>query len=721
MSTLEVKVIEIGDEDVRSHPNADRLDLVMVGGWQCVAQAAAFGPGDKAVYIPIDSILPHEIESMIFGPESKVKLSKSRVKTIKLRGAISQGLLVKPTQVGLPSGIKIGSNVMSDLGITKWEPPAKGQASLAGGGGHKRIAHPNFAKYTKLENIKNYMKLFEDGEEVIVTEKIHGCFNYRSRILLSNGKIQSIGEIVKNKMNVEVLGMNNNGEVVPTKITNWFKNGSTKKWLKIHYSNSYKKLSNKYFTITCTPNHKLYDANIKEFKNAETFKKGDMLLMTRQSLKPTNIQEQILIGKMLGDGSVDKTKKSILFSHKKEHEEYIDYTSSCLGSLIGNKQKDTVSGYGTDMCRIRTKASFFTEELFSDWYLDKDKQVPKGIKLTPISLAFWYMDDGSLTHDKKQDDRADFATCNFNEESQDSLVEALDQLDIKASKKKNDYWRIVLNAKEADKLFLMIMPYIPKIMQYKLPEKYRGYEPIMFKTECQNEEPFTSKQSIISITEIEESQVKYDIETETHNFFVNHILVHNSNFRAGYVPYDANSFWKKVKKFFRATPKYEFVYGSHNVQLQDKFLYNGYYKKNVYAETVIAHDLKNVLKDGEVIYGEIYGDGIQKNYKYGCAEGEHKLVAFDLMKNGEYKTSVNFFNWCSERNIPRVKALYKGPFDYEKIKTLLTGNSVMHPEQKIIEGGVVKPAAGNEQSYKGRKALKIINDEYLLKDNSDFH
>jgi hypothetical protein len=65
-----------------NHPNADRLDLCTIAGWQCVTQRDAYKVGDLAIYIPIDSILPKEVEDALFGLEAKVKLSKYRVKRL---------------------------------------------------------------------------------------------------------------------------------------------------------------------------------------------------------------------------------------------------------------------------------------------------------------------------------------------------------------------------------------------------------------------------------------------------------------------------------------------------------------------------------------------------------------------------------------------------------------------------------------------------------------
>jgi RNA ligase (TIGR02306 family) len=172
MSDLHVKVIAI--DEVRAHPNADRLELAVVGGWNCVVAKGHYQAGDAALYIPIDSVLPPELEARIFPPDSKVKLNKSRVRTIKLRGAISQGLIVRLDEIGL-SGVPVGTDVRERLGITKYEPPDESTPNLMRAGRASRYqTNPHFRKYTDIENLKNYNRLFEPGEMVHVSEKLHG-------------------------------------------------------------------------------------------------------------------------------------------------------------------------------------------------------------------------------------------------------------------------------------------------------------------------------------------------------------------------------------------------------------------------------------------------------------------------------------------------------------------------------------------------------------------
>jgi RNA ligase (TIGR02306 family) len=172
ISTLKVEVVKI--DDVLNHPNADRLSIAVVKGWNCVVGKDSFKAGDIAVYIPIDAVLPPELEAKLFPPDSKIKLHNSRIKTIKIRGAISQGLLVSVEEVDL-EGCLVGEDAAEYLGITKYEPPVKSLPGLFGKpSARKRPENPEFRRYTDIENAKHYPNLFELGEEVVISEKLHG-------------------------------------------------------------------------------------------------------------------------------------------------------------------------------------------------------------------------------------------------------------------------------------------------------------------------------------------------------------------------------------------------------------------------------------------------------------------------------------------------------------------------------------------------------------------
>lgn len=208
------------------------------------------------------------------------------------------------------------------------------------------------------------------------------------------------------------------------------------------------------------------------------------------------------------------------------------------------------------------------------------------------------------------------------------------------------------------------------------------------------------------------------LEKETQNVVITE-KIHGTNFRAGYVPSVADTLFKKIKKLFRRLPKYEFVFGSHNVQLQNKMLNNTYYKNNVYAYIVKKYDLKNLLKLGEVIYGEIYGDGIQAGYTYGL-KNEIDLAVFDVMEHGVYIDFLDIIDFCSHRRLEIVPIIGNCKYSIENLEKYLSGPS-LNLKQKIKEGIVVRTLK-EKQTHAGRSIFKFLNPEYLLKKgNTEFH
>jgi RNA ligase (TIGR02306 family) len=179
MSKLNVEVVEVGDVD--RHPNADRLSLAKVFGYTVVVGLWQFKPGDLAVYFPVDSVLPEKLEDFLF-KDSKVKLHKHRVRAVRIRGTVSQGLLVPITDIyeyGMCLSLSRGDNIAEALGVVKYEPPVKTNSQGGGPGKSDRYNHPYFRKYTDIQHLlKYYQSTFKQGETVLVTEKIHGT-NFR--------------------------------------------------------------------------------------------------------------------------------------------------------------------------------------------------------------------------------------------------------------------------------------------------------------------------------------------------------------------------------------------------------------------------------------------------------------------------------------------------------------------------------------------------------------
>lgn len=740
MAELIVNVEKV--RKVERHPNADRLDLATVRGWQCVVGRDSVSEGDLVVYLPIDSVLPAGLEDIIF-EGSKVKLSKSRVRTIRIRGAVSQGLAVPYLKLADHyTGLRPreGFDAKDVLGVTKWEPKEPAPFTTRGGMQRsKKQVNPNFRKYTSIQHLKNYPDAIDGEEQVAITEKIHGCLNGDTLISLANGDRMPIKEIVRNRIDVDVLAIDDNGELAVSRITNWYDNGISDKWKRVKITRNNLGKGNHYISLMVTPNHRFYNPDSRTYVRCDELRPGDAILSKRQNIEIPFFQRETLKGKMLGDGTL--TNNSVTFGHKLEHIDYVEYSMKALGEFAGNMQKPTSSGYGTKMIRGKTKAFGEISDLFETWFENGDKQVPNDVSLSPISLAFWYMDDGSYAGEPNQENRISIATCGFNENSIDNLLHAMSRMGINATKSCHDYWRINLNACESDKFFTLIAPYITTCMQYKLPKQYRGkFNDCVLNAQKMTFKPTLVRQTVISIEDVENiknyNRTRWDIETEHHNFIANNVVVHNSNFRAGYVPIHAETWygrlWKRIRSRFDRRnfrhPGYEFVYGSHNVQLQEltsrnRRLRGGNFgrKKNVYAQTADAYRLRDVLGPGEVVYGEVYGEGIQKGYGYGLV-GEIRLAVFDVMSHGEWMDTFVLRSFCAEKGLPVVPLLYAGRLDLSKgVDHYVSGPSVLCPSQKVREGCVLRPTR-ESRGHMGRRVFKYINPSYLLqKGNTEYH
>jgi RNA ligase (TIGR02306 family) len=175
MSTLHVGVEEL--YNVREHPNADSLDLANVGnkdGYQVVLGRGQFKSGDLVVYVPEGAIVPDAILEELGLIGKLGGRTKNVVKAIRLRGEVSQGLVYAPGDWDLldfDGYFASGENLAESLGVVKFVP----EVAIAMSGVIE--AAPDLRPMFEVESVRKYHKVFEEGESVEITEKIHGtCF-----------------------------------------------------------------------------------------------------------------------------------------------------------------------------------------------------------------------------------------------------------------------------------------------------------------------------------------------------------------------------------------------------------------------------------------------------------------------------------------------------------------------------------------------------------------
>jgi len=166
-SKLICEIVKIGKFD--KHPNANTLSMTQVYNFPAIFRTGEFQEGDKAIYFPVEAMLPIKPEFAFLWNNKENPTERNRtIKAKKLRGVFSMGILMPAKLFGLES-LEVGTNVAQILGIFKYEPPEPSNLS----GNNK--SQPNwFIKYTDIESARKYSEIFIPGEEVIITEKIHG-------------------------------------------------------------------------------------------------------------------------------------------------------------------------------------------------------------------------------------------------------------------------------------------------------------------------------------------------------------------------------------------------------------------------------------------------------------------------------------------------------------------------------------------------------------------
>lgn len=162
-------------ESISEIQNADAIEVATILGWHVVVKKGEFEPEDMVVYIEIDSVLP-ETPKFEFLRKccyiDKNGFTGFRIKTAKMRGQISQGIIFNPIDV-LPVGttIYVGQDVTYDLGIVKYDPPIPAQLSgLAKGNFPSFIPKTDEMRIQAVPNVLNRHR----GKKFFVTEKLDG-------------------------------------------------------------------------------------------------------------------------------------------------------------------------------------------------------------------------------------------------------------------------------------------------------------------------------------------------------------------------------------------------------------------------------------------------------------------------------------------------------------------------------------------------------------------
>ncbi|HEX6261962.1 MAG TPA: hypothetical protein VF097_03835, partial [Actinomycetota bacterium] len=362
-----------------------------------------------------------------------------------------------------------------------------------------------------------------------------GCLSYGTRVTLADGTQEKIGKIVNQRMPVEVLSYDpERGEVVPRRVVSWFDNGRTDRFLQFTVARA---SGNGRSQFACTPNHKIRTPG--GWKEARELRIGDRVMQAAPH-RLSDFQWQAILGGLMGDGALSPTRTAggarFRWGHGARQVEYADWKASLFANVGTSRSTNADGAVFHDLSplpelkELREAVYVGGKKVLSEDYLKR---------LTPLSLAIWYMDDASFSVRSKGlqertrggSGRAEICVEAMEVTSRERLRAYLADGWGIGSKLLQRAGKAVLQFPTAEtaKLQALIAPFVHPSMAYKLLPRFRGRfsaEPVFV--------PARHELMPMPIVDIHDkprggSTHRFDIEVDgSHNYLADGVVVHNS-------------------------------------------------------------------------------------------------------------------------------------------------------------------------------------------------
>jgi len=390
------------------------------------------------------------------------------------------------------------------------------------------------------------------------------CLAARSTVMLGGdrrGQRKSVYHMVNDKDEGPVLSVDKDGSIVEKRVIGWHKSPlGNRRWMWIRAKYSSFHSGKRPGGMHLTNDHLVNTVN--GWVRADQLNPGDKILTGYPS--PNKKQVQLITGTMLGDASMNmkhgRSSAMLRFTHCEEQKEWINLKTSSLSGFGWTPKNTHVNKeFNSVYLQLNSHCTPGLSDIFDQWHADKKKHVPFDVvreNFSPLMLAAWYMDDGSLQQNLSSNGNRvrpgiSLYTNGFDPEESDELANILTENGFEAktytyyaTARNKHYTMIHLGADGAEVFLKYIAAYVPPTMRYKLPEdiyELDQYDPALWDLGSAN--TFVDEVETIVYKDHTASgktvQTAYCLDVEgTHNFSVCGINVHNC---------DNGSFWEVIR------------------------------------------------------------------------------------------------------------------------------------------------------------------------------
>jgi uracil-DNA glycosylase family 4 len=366
-------------------------------------------------------------------------------------------------------------------------------------------------------------------EDVYIANVIK-CLRYTAQVQLGDGSWERIGRLVRSRYAGTVMSLNDQGQLVPRRVTAWHETPlGDRRVYRLTYRSAKRVSGHAKTSVQLTGDHPVLTE--RGYVPVEELE-GDDRIATGQGL--SQLARDVVCGTLLGDGHLNARSAHLSFSHSDRQTEYAVFKAELLTELGAQERATAVAAVvGGEkayvVIQVRTLAHRALGILRSDFYAPK-KRVPVWIadRLNDRMLAIWFMDDGyTRIRPGGRQPLAEIATVSFSDADLQVLLQGLARLGLPAKASRR---RIYFDVPTTKALCERIAPYVPNSMRYKLHPEVESRLPF----DASLFEP-SEPEVMYDEAEIEDLTHEYrtdktffciDVE-ETHNFVTAGGVVHN--------------------------------------------------------------------------------------------------------------------------------------------------------------------------------------------------
>jgi recombination protein RecA len=400
---------------------------------------------------------------------------------------------------------------------------------------HARLMSQALRKLTGNINRSNCCVIFINQIRMKIGV-MFGCFDYHARVVLADGTTEKIGKIVNQRLPVEVLSMDPaTGALSARPVVNWFRNGDTEEWLYFEVAAGGGSGRRK---LTCTENHLIFTPNGE--RRAGDLNIGDEVMVAVKHYALTEDQNQLILGGVLGDGSLrfaSESNVAFRVGHGEKQREYCDWKHEMLAPFA-NRIGSTGNGIGFDTLPMGQLVGLHRQA-----YSAQGRRVSDGMlsALDARAVAVWYCDDGSFSgsYEHWGHGKAEIGCMSLSIDDKERLADRLEQLGMGRPTVRER--SLLFSGERTQQLHEKIAPYVHPSLDYKLHPDFRGrfnWHPdtsdlhlnghrLDARTQPKTAPMRITRKEIRPATP--RHRTRFDLEVAgNHSYLIDHVAVHNS-------------------------------------------------------------------------------------------------------------------------------------------------------------------------------------------------